>query len=54
MSATENNAAFMPVLTAMNTMRSGIKEQKVAAHQYLENFQKSVSRQYDNYDVFSC
>lgn len=34
--------AYAPVLTAMSTMRSGIREQKEAAHAYLESFQKSV------------
>jgi hypothetical protein len=34
--------AFAPVLTAMSTMRDGQREQKKAAHQYLEGFQKSV------------
>lgn len=34
--------AFAPVLTAMSTMRDGQREQKKAAHQYLETFQKSV------------
>jgi hypothetical protein len=33
---------FTPVLTAMSTMRDGQREQKKAAHQFLENFQKSV------------
>lgn len=33
--------AFAPVLTAMSTMRDGQREQKKAAHQYLESFQKS-------------
>ncbi|KAF4630566.1 hypothetical protein G7Y89_g7573 [Cudoniella acicularis] len=33
--------AFAPVLTAMSTMRDGQREQKKAAHQFLENFQKS-------------
>jgi len=35
-------AAFAPVLTAMSTMRDGQREQKKAAHQFLETFQKSV------------
>jgi len=35
-------AAFTPVLTAMSTMRDGQREQKKAAHQFLESFQKSV------------
>ena len=34
--------AFTPVLTAMSTMRDGQREQKKAAHQFLESFQKSV------------
>jgi transportin-3 len=34
--------AFEPVLNAMSTMRDGQREQKKAAHQYLESFQKSV------------
>ena len=34
--------AFAPVLTAMSTMRDGQREQKQAAHLYLEKFQKSV------------
>ncbi|KAI6715672.1 hypothetical protein JHW43_001733 [Diplocarpon mali] len=34
--------AFAPVLTAMATMRDGQRDQKKAAHQYLENFQKSA------------
>ncbi len=34
--------AFAPVLTAMATMRDGQREQKKAAHQFLETFQKSV------------
>jgi len=36
--------AYAPVLTAMATMRDGQREQKKAAHQYLESFQKSVRR----------
>ncbi|PMD20060.1 ARM repeat-containing protein [Hyaloscypha hepaticicola] len=35
-------AAFTPVLTAMSTMRDGQREQKKAAHQFLESFQKSA------------
>ncbi|TVY47973.1 Uncharacterized protein LOCC1_G002611 [Lachnellula occidentalis] len=35
-------AAHAPVLTAMATMRDGQREQKKAAHQYLESFQKST------------
>lgn len=34
--------AFAPVLAAMATMRDGQREQKKAAHQFLETFQKSV------------
>lgn len=34
--------AFAPVLNAMSTMRDGQREQKKAAHSFLENFQKSV------------
>ena len=34
--------AFAPVLTAMSTMRDGQREQKHAAHLFLEKFQKSV------------
>lgn len=34
--------AFAPVLSAMSTMRVGQREQKKAAHQYLESFQKSA------------
>ncbi|KAI9054739.1 hypothetical protein LZ554_001890 [Drepanopeziza brunnea f. sp. 'monogermtubi'] len=34
--------AFAPVLTAMATMRDGQREQKKAAHHYLETFQKSA------------
>jgi len=34
--------AFAPVLTAMSTMRDGQREQKKAAHAFLESFQKSV------------
>jgi transportin-3 len=36
--------AFAPVLSAMSTMRDGQREQKKAAHQFLESFQKSVRR----------
>lgn len=35
-------AGFAPVLSAMATMRDGQREQKKAAHAYLESFQKSV------------
>ncbi|PVH86057.1 ARM repeat-containing protein [Cadophora sp. DSE1049] len=34
--------AFAPVLTAMSTMRDGQREQKKAAHAFLETFQKSA------------
>ncbi|RFU23649.1 hypothetical protein B7463_g12687, partial [Scytalidium lignicola] len=34
--------AFAPVLTAMATMRDGQREQKKAAHEFLESFQKST------------
>jgi transportin-3 len=34
--------AFAPVLAAMVTMRDGQREQKKAAHVFLESFQKSV------------
>ena len=33
---------FAPVLAAMATMRDGQREQKIAAHEFLEKFQKSV------------
>jgi hypothetical protein len=44
MAANGNGAeqAYTPVLTAMSTMRDGMREQKEAAHVYLESFQKSV------------
>lgn len=42
--------AFAPVLTAMSTMRDGQREQKKAAHQYLESFQKSVGLWSDERD----
>ena len=44
MAANGNGAeqAYAPVLTAMSTMRDGVREQKEAAHVYLESFQKSV------------
>jgi hypothetical protein len=38
-------AAFTPVLVAMSTMRDGQREQKKAAHQFLESFQKSVGHE---------
>lgn len=38
----DSQEAFAPVLAAMSTMRDGQREQKQAAHQYLEKFQKSV------------
>jgi hypothetical protein len=40
--ANGSQEAFAPVLTAMSTMRDGQREQKQAAHLYLEKFQKSV------------
>lgn len=44
MAANSNGSqeAFAPVLTAMSTMRDGQREQKQAAHLFLEKFQKSV------------
>jgi len=36
--------AFTPVLAAMSTMRDGQREQKLAAHKFLETFQKSVGQ----------
>ena len=43
MSAIDNGeAAFAPVLEAMTVMRTGSREEKKAAHSYLEVFQKSV------------
>lgn len=43
MSATDSGeAAFAPVLQAMTVMRTGSREEKKAAHAYLETFQKSV------------
>jgi len=41
-------AAFTPVLAAMSTMRDGQREQKKAAHQFLESFQKSVGYESTN------
>jgi len=35
---------FTPVLAAMATMRDGQREQKIAAHEFLEKFQKSVRK----------
>jgi len=40
--ATNGTGAFAPVLAAMATMRDGQREQKKAAHEFLESFQKSV------------
>jgi transportin-3 len=43
--ATTNGSAqeaFTPVLQAVNSMRDGHREEKKAAHEYLEKFQKSV------------
>jgi hypothetical protein len=34
--------AFGPVLQAVNSMRDGHREEKKAAYEYLEKFQKSV------------
>ena len=43
MSSNDNGeAAFAPVLQAMTVMRTGSREEKKAAHAYLEIFQKSV------------
>jgi transportin-3 len=44
MATTNGNAqeAFTPVLQAVNSMRDGHREEKKAAHEYLEKFQKSV------------
>lgn len=39
---TGTQQAFAPVLAAMATMRDGQREQKKAAHSFLESFQKSV------------
>jgi transportin-3 len=44
--ATSNGSAqeaFTPVLQAVSSMRDGHREEKKAAHEYLEKFQKSVS-----------
>ncbi|RQM07947.1 hypothetical protein DH86_00000829 [Scytalidium sp. 3C] len=38
----QSQQAFAPVLTAMATMRDGQREQKKAAHEFLETFQKSA------------
>jgi hypothetical protein len=35
--------AFAPVLQAINSMRDGHRDEKKAAHEFLEKFQKSVS-----------
>ncbi|KAG9249317.1 armadillo-type protein [Calycina marina] len=42
--ATNGNMSqeFAPVLAAMATMREGQREQKMAAHEFLERFQKSI------------
>jgi len=43
--ATTNGSAqeaFTPILQAVNSMRDGHREEKKAAHEYLEKFQKSV------------
>ncbi|CAD6500733.1 BgTH12-06440 [Blumeria graminis f. sp. triticale] len=40
-STTNRSEAFLPVITAMKAMREGSREHKIAAHQFLENFQKS-------------
>ncbi|KAG9234962.1 armadillo-type protein [Amylocarpus encephaloides] len=42
MATTAQQEAFSPVLTAMSTMRTGQREQKKAAHVFLESFQKST------------
>lgn len=41
--------AFTPVLAAMATMRDGQREQKKAAHEFLESFQKSVRLQKETF-----
>ncbi|KAI1000448.1 Uncharacterized protein K3495_g7747 [Podosphaera aphanis] len=41
-STTETPPAFVPVLAAIKTMRDGNRENKIAAHQFLEKFQKSI------------
>ncbi|KHJ33114.1 putative exportin 1-like protein [Erysiphe necator] len=41
-STTDSHEALYPVLTAMKTMRDGTREHKIAAHQFLESFQKST------------
>jgi transportin-3 len=45
MATTSGNveAAFAPVLQAVNAMREGNRDEKKAAYEYLEKFQKSVS-----------
>jgi hypothetical protein len=48
----DSQEAFAPVLTAMSTMRDGQREQKQAAHLYLEKFQKSVGG--DQKGLFHC
>jgi hypothetical protein len=44
MATTNGNAeaTFAPVLQAVNVMRDGHREDKKAAYEYLEKFQKSV------------
>ena len=44
MATTNSNAehAFAPVLSAVNSMRDGTREQKREAYEFLEKFQKSV------------
>jgi transportin-3 len=44
MATTNGNAeqAFAPVLSAVNSMRDGTREQKKVAYEFLEKFQKSV------------
>jgi transportin-3 len=39
--------AFTPILQAVNSMRDGHREEKKAAHEYLEKFQKSVGLNID-------
>ena len=47
----DSQEAFAPVLTAMSTMRDGQREQKQAAHLYLEKFQKSVGGDQKDYST---
>lgn len=44
MATANSNAeqAFAPVLSAVNSMRDGTREQKKEAYEFLEKFQKSV------------